>query len=74
MGKGVNKINVTMLYGNYRYIIIENFPQKFSPCVVSLACCCIVLFRSLKIWEREDILWLRNETLRINVEIAYFAR
>ena len=21
-----------MLYGNYCYIIIENFPQKFSPC------------------------------------------
>ena len=35
MGKianGVNKINFTMLYGNYCYIIIENFPQKFSPC------------------------------------------
>ena len=22
----------TMLYGNYCYIFIENFPQKFSPC------------------------------------------
>ena len=36
MGKiaeGVNKINFTMLYGNYCYIIIENFPQKFSPCM-----------------------------------------
>ena len=32
IAKGVNKINFTMLYGNYRYIIIENFPQKFSPC------------------------------------------
>ena len=21
-----------MLYGNYCYIIIENFPEKFSPC------------------------------------------
>ena len=21
-----------MLYGNYFYILIENFPQKFSPC------------------------------------------
>ena len=21
-----------MLYGNYCYIFIENFPQKFSPC------------------------------------------
>ena len=30
--KGVNKINFTMLYGNYCYIIIENFPKKFSPC------------------------------------------
>ena len=26
------KINFTMLYGNYCYICIENFPQKFSPC------------------------------------------
>ena len=25
------KNNFTMLYGNYCYIIIENFPQKFSP-------------------------------------------
>ena len=24
----------TMLYGNYCYIFIENFPQKFSPCSV----------------------------------------
>ena len=23
-----------MLYGTYCYIIIENFPQKFSPCVL----------------------------------------
>ena len=27
-----NKIYVNMLYGNYCYIFIENFPQKFSPC------------------------------------------
>ena len=25
-------MHFTMLYGNYCYIIIENFPQKFSPC------------------------------------------
>ena len=30
--KAVNKIHFTMLYGNYCYIFIENFPQKFSPC------------------------------------------
>ena len=30
--KGVNKINFTMLYGNYCCIIIENFPKEFSPC------------------------------------------
>ena len=24
----------TMLYGNYCYIFIENFPQKFSPCEI----------------------------------------
>ena len=31
---GVNKISFTMLYGNYCYIIIENFPKKFSPCII----------------------------------------
>ena len=25
----------TLLYGNYCYIFIENFPQKFSPCALS---------------------------------------
>ena len=29
--KVVNKINFTMLYYNYCYITIENFPHKFSP-------------------------------------------
>ena len=32
IAKGVNEIHFTMLYGNYCYIFIENFPQKFSPC------------------------------------------
>ena len=32
IAKGVNKINFTMLYGDYCYTIIGNFPQKFSPC------------------------------------------
>ena len=32
IAKAVNKINFTMLYGNYCYIIIKDFPQKFSPC------------------------------------------
>ena len=36
--KGINKINFTMLYGNYWYIIIENFPQKFSPCMLYRIC------------------------------------
>ena len=31
IAKGVTKINITMLYGDYCYIIIENFPPKFSP-------------------------------------------
>ena len=26
IAKGVNEINFTVLYGNYCYIIIENFP------------------------------------------------
>ena len=30
----VNKINFTMLYGNYFFSIIENFPKNFSPCSV----------------------------------------
>ena len=33
IAKGVNKINFTILYGHYCYINIENFSQKFSPCV-----------------------------------------
>ena len=33
IAKGVNNINFTMLYGNYCYIIIENFPQKFTLCI-----------------------------------------
>ena len=36
IAKGVSKIHSTMLYGNYCYIFIENFPQKFSSC--SVAC------------------------------------
>ena len=39
IAKGVNKINCTMLYGNYCYIIIENFPQKFSPCSMKRQVC-----------------------------------
>ena len=35
IAKRVNKINFTMLYGNYCYIIIENFPQTFSPCSIA---------------------------------------
>ena len=38
IAKGVNKINFTMLYGNYCYIFIKNFPQKFSPCSVNINC------------------------------------
>ena len=34
IAKGVNKINFTMLYGNYCYLFIENFPQKVSPCTI----------------------------------------
>ena len=33
IAKGVNKINLTMLYGNnYCYIFTENFSEKFSQC------------------------------------------
>ena len=32
IAKGFNNINFTIPYGNYFYIIIENFPRKFSPC------------------------------------------
>ena len=32
VAKGVKKINYTVLYGSYCYIIIENFSEKFSPC------------------------------------------
>ena len=30
------KNKFTMLYGNYCYIFINNFPQKFSPCNVAM--------------------------------------
>ena len=36
IAKGVKKIHFTMLYGNYCYIFIENFPKKFSPCAMTL--------------------------------------
>ena len=32
IAKGVNKINFTILYAIIA--ILENFPQKFSPCTV----------------------------------------
>ena len=37
----VKKIHITMLYSNYCYIFIENFPHKFSPCgkLVMHVCC-----------------------------------
>ena len=36
IARGVNKIHITMLYGNYCYIFMENFPRKFSPCTPSV--------------------------------------
>ena len=60
IAKGVNQMHFTMLYADYCYIFIENFPQQFSSCTVK------------KIW----ILILANicadeaadDTLTINVE------
>ena len=37
IAKDVNKVNVAILYGNYCDIIIENLPQKFSPCITCSA-------------------------------------
>ena len=37
IAKGVNKINFTMLYGNYCYIIIKNFPWKFAPFKIKIS-------------------------------------
>ena len=37
IAKGVDKINFTMLYSNYCYIIVENFPQKLSLCTITLS-------------------------------------
>ena len=34
--KCVNKMHFTMFYGNYCFIFIENFLQKFSACRVAL--------------------------------------
>ena len=30
--RGADKFHFTVLYGNYSYIFVENFPQKFAPC------------------------------------------
>ena len=35
IAKGVNETYFTVLYGNYCYIYIENFPQEFSLCMVA---------------------------------------
>ena len=37
IAKGGNEINFTMMYGIFCHIIIENYPQKFSPCAESLS-------------------------------------
>ena len=47
IAKGVNNINFTMLYGNYYYIIIEKFHQKFSPC--RRVCKCQLFLRSVSV-------------------------
>ena len=39
--------NFTMLYGNYCYIFIENFPQKFSPSIKTYLINVIKLRRTL---------------------------
>ena len=47
------KNKFTMLYGNYCYIFIENFPQKFSPCraqhrsYTRRVCECLLFLRSV---------------------------
>ena len=40
IAKGVKQMHFTMLYGNYCYIFIENFPNKFSPCMLTHKICC----------------------------------
>ena len=37
IAKSVNKIYFTMLYRNYCYIFLENFPQKFSSCNMKIS-------------------------------------
>ena len=34
----VNKIHFTMMYGNYCHIFIQDFRQKFSPCILRVKC------------------------------------
>ena len=57
MGKianGVNKINFTILYDSYCYIIIENFPQKSSPCIVARGSLKILAYHSRhKYWMQK---------------------
>ena len=38
----------TMLYGNYCCIFIENFPQKFSPCIQYICTWCEITVQCLK--------------------------
>ena len=43
--------NFTMLYGNYCYIFIENFPPKFSPCIETFSIFFTLLNFFFKSWK-----------------------
>ena len=52
-----------MLYANFCYIIIENFPQKFSPCTK--------YFLNLAVgWECNDLPSLTSEVMSIYFEFS----
>ena len=50
-------MHFTILYGNYCYIFIENFPQKFSPCRVK---------------REQHVLWGVYQSLRALWAFNYF--
>ena len=59
IAKGVKKKNFTMLYGSYCYIIIENFPKKFSWCAYSpfllYLSLCSQDFKIVQRWKRRSM-------------------
>ena len=71
IAKGVNKIIFTMLYGNYCYIIIENFPRKFSSCRKCVFFCFTLLSHcEIMFIGSPDFAWSKNGTDHVEYHIC----